>query len=139
IPPGRNSGLFYNVQEGGYQEIWHTAPEMQILDDDGHPDGRIPSHRAGANYDLQVPKYTVTKPVGTYNRSRLVVNRGHVEHWLNGRKLAEYQLWSDEWEAMVKASKFADLPAYGRAKSGRIGLQDHGDRVWFRNIKIREL
>ena len=139
ISPGGNSGLFYNVQEDGYQEIWHTAPEMQILDDDGHPDGRIPSHRAGANYDLQVPKYTVTKPVGTYNRSRLVVNRGHVEHWLNGRKLAEYQLWSDEWEAMVKASKFADLPAYGRAKSGRIGLQDHGDRVWFRNIKIREL
>lgn len=139
ISPNGNSGLFYNVQEGGLEAIWHTAPEMQLLDDDGHPDGRIPSHRAGANYDLQVPKYTVTKPVGEYNRSRLVVNRGHVEHWLNGRKLCEYTLWSDEWEAMVKASKFAELPAYGRARSGRIGIQDHGDRVWFRNIKIREL
>ncbi len=139
ISPGGNSGVFYNVREGDYEAVWHTAPEMQILDDDGHPDGRIPSHRAGANYDLQVPKYTVTKPVGEYNISRIIVNEGHVEHWLNGRKLLEYELWSDEWEAMVKSSKFADLPDYGRARSGHIAIQDHGDRVWFRNIKIRAL
>ncbi len=139
ISPNGNSGVFYNAQEGGFDAVWHTAPEMQILDDDGHPDGRIPSHRAGANYDLQVPTYTVTKPVGEYNRARIVVNDGHVEHWLNGRKLAEYQLWSEDWKAMVKASKFADMPSYGRARRGRIAIQDHGDRVWFRNIKIREL
>lgn len=139
ISPSGNSGVFYNVREGDYEAVWHTAPEMQILDDDGHPDGRIPSHRAGANYDLQVPKYSVTKPVGEYNIARIVVSKGHVEHWLNGRKLAEYELWSEEWEAMVKASKFAKLPDYGRARSGRIAIQDHGDRVWFRNIKIREL
>ncbi len=139
IAPNGNSGIFYNVPEGDYEAIWHVAPEMQLLDDDGHADGRIPSHRTGANYDLQVPKYTVTKPVGEYNRARIVVNQGHVEHWLNGRKLVEYTLWSDEWEAKVKASKFAELPNYGRARSGRIAIQDHGDRVWFRNIKIREL
>jgi cytochrome c len=139
ISPNGNSGVFYNVRENGYEAVWHTGPEMQLIDDDGHPDGRIPSHRSGANYDLQVPPYTVANPVGTYNRSRIVVNRGHVEHWLNGRRLAEYQLWSDEWEVLVKASKFATLPDYGRAHSGHIALQDHGDRVWFRNIKIREL
>ena len=139
IAPNGNSGVFYNVPEDNYETIWHVAPEMQLLDDDGHPDGRIPSHRAGANYDLQVPKYTVTNPVGEYNTARIIVDDGHVEHWLNGRKLVAYTLWSDEWEAMVKSSKFAELPNYGRARSGRIAIQDHGDRVWFRNIKIREL
>lgn len=139
ISPGGNSGVLYRVREEGIDEIWHGAPEMQLLDDDGHPDGRIPSHRAGANYDLQIPAYSVTKPVGEYNIARIVVDDGHVTHWLNGRKLIEYRLWSDKWEAMVKASKFAKLPSYGRAHRGHIAFQDHGDRVWFRNIRIREL
>jgi cytochrome c len=139
ISPGGNSGLFYMVQEGDFEAIWHTGPEMQILDDDGHADGRIPSHRAGSHYDLQTPKYTVTKPVGEFNHARLLVSEGHVEHWLNGRRLAEYQHGSPEWQAMVKASKFAELPAYARTRRGHLGLQDHGDQVWFRNLKIRPL
>lgn len=139
ISPGGNSGLFYMAQEGDYDAIWHTGPEMQILDDDSHPDGRIPSHRAGSHYDLQVPKYTATKPVGEFNHARLIVKGSHVEHWLNGRMISEYEHGSREWEAMVSASKFAQLPAYARIRKGHLGLQDHGDRVWFRNIKIRPL
>ena len=139
ISEGGNSGLLYMVQEGDHEAIWHTGPEMQILDDDGHADGRIPSHRAGSHYDLQVPKYTVTKPVGEFNHARLIVKGSHVEHWLNGRMISQYEHGSREWEAMVSTSKFADLPAYARVRKGHLGLQDHGDRVWFRNIKIREL
>ena len=139
ISPNGNSGALYMVQEGTHEAVWHTGPEMQILDDDGHPDGRIPSHRSGANYDLQVPKYTVTKPVGEFNVARILVDDGHVEHWLNGRKVAQYEHGSEEWKALVRKSKFAELPDYGRFRSGHIAFQDHGDRVWFRNIKIRPL
>jgi cytochrome c len=138
ISPNGNSGALYMAQESD-GPIWHSAPEMQILDDDGHPDGRIPSHRAGANYDLQVPKYTVTKPVGEFNTARILSQNGHIEHWLNGRKIAEYEHGSAEWRALVKASKFADLPDYARVRRGHIGFQDHGDRVWLRNIKIKPL
>lgn len=138
ISPNGNSGLLYMAQESE-RPIWHSAPEMQILDDDGHPDGRIPSHRAGANYDLQVPKYTVTKPVGEYNKARILSKGGHIEHWLNGRKVAQYEHGSPQWRALVGASKFAELPDYARIRKGHIGFQDHGDRVWFRNIKIRTL
>jgi cytochrome c len=138
ISPNGNSGALYMAQESD-GPIWHSAPEMQILDDDGHPDGRIPSHRAGANYDLQVPKYTVTKPVGEFNTARILSQNGHIEHWLNGRKIAEYEHGSAEWRALVKASKFANLPDYARVRRGHIGFQDHGDRVWLRNIKIKPL
>jgi cytochrome c len=139
ISPGGNSGLFFKVKEGDYDYVWRTGPEMQVLDDDAHPDGRLPSHRAGANYDLHVPRYSATKPVGQFNLARLVVNRGHVEHWLNGRKLVEYDLDSEDWKQRLAASKFKSMPDYARARSGHIALQDHGNQVWFRNMKIKPL
>jgi hypothetical protein len=139
IAPAGNSGVFFNVVEGDHDTIWRTGPEMQILDDARHSDGALPSHRAGANYDLHSARVPAARPVGEFNHVRLIVNRGHVQQWLNGELVVEYDLWTPEWEALVAASKFADMPDYGRAHSGHIALQDHGDRVWFRNIKIKPL
>ena len=92
-----------------------------------------------ANYDLDPPSRDVTKPVGPWNETRIVARGAHVEHWLNGVKVVEYELWTPTWERQVATSKFKDFPKFGRARRGHIGLQDHGDLVAFRNIKIREL
>lgn len=140
IAPAGNSGLFFNVVEGdAYDTVFVSGPEMQILDDARHPDGADPTHRAGANYDLHAPSVAAANPVGEWNAVHLVVNQGHVQQYLNGQLVVEYDLWTPEWEALVAGSKFNTMPGYGRAHSGHIALQDHGDRVWFRNIKIREL
>ena len=136
ISEGGNSGIFFNVAEG-HDRVWHTGPEVQILDDLQHPDNKWHNHRSGSNYDLQPAAFEALNPVGEYNHMRLIVNQGKVEHWLNGYKIVEYELWTEEWEAMVKQSKFASKPTYGREKQGHIALQDHGDKVAFRNIKIR--
>lgn len=136
-----NSGIFYRGLEG-YGAIWETAPEMQVLDNEGpeqHPDSEDPTHRAGAVYDLWAPPDNVVRPAGEWNEVRIVADGPHVEHWLNGVKVAEYEQWSDTWNAEVAASKFKDMPDFGTAREGHIGLQDHGDRVWYRNIKIRRL
>lgn len=142
ISEGGNSGILYNVVEGSqYAATYHTGPEMQILDDAHHPDakaGKNNNRTAGSNYDLIAPSKKA-KPAGEWNKVRLVVNKGHVEHWLNGEKVVDYQLWNPEWEQMVKSSKFIAMPDYGKAKKGHIALQDHGDKVWFRNIRIRQL
>jgi hypothetical protein len=138
ISPKGNSGVFFRAGEGT-KDIYENAPEMQILDNGGHPDGRNPITSAGSNFALIAPSADVTKPVGEWNRARLVVIGPHVEHWLNGTKLLEYELWSPEWTALVAASKFRQWPTYGAARRGRIGLQDHGNVVAFRNIRIREL
>jgi hypothetical protein len=138
LAEGGNSGIFFHAVPEG-EEIWHSAPEMQILDNARHKDGAVPETSAGSNYALHAPARDVTKPIGEWNDVRLVVKGPHVEHWLNGVKLLVYQLWSPDWEARVKKSKFGKIPLYGRAKTGHIGLQDHGDPVWFRNIKIRPL
>ena len=133
-----NSGIFFHATTDG-DEIWHSAPEMQVLDNAGHKDGATPLTSAGANYAVHAPVRDVTRPLGEWNDVRLIVKGAHVEHWMNGVKLLEYELWSPDWEKRVKASKFDKIPIYGRAKTGHIGLQDHGDPVWFRNIKIRKL
>jgi hypothetical protein len=130
-----NSGIFYRVTEDD-EVIWHAAPELQIIDN-AYKEPLKPAQYAGANYDLHPPLRDATKPIGSWNTTRLLVRGSHVEHWLNGVKVVEYELWSDDWEQRVQASKFKDFPRYGRARSGHIGLQDHGDRVAFRNIKIR--
>lgn len=136
IGAGGNSGIFFHVTEDhGYP--WETGPELQLLDNDRHADGKNPLTSAGSNYALHAPPFDVTRPIGLWNHARLVVKGSHVEHWLNGKKLLEYELWSDEWKALVAASKFASMPAYGLARRGRIALQDHGDEVEFRNVKVR--
>jgi hypothetical protein len=143
ISEAGNSGIIYNVSEDPkYSATYTTGPEMQVLDDDKHPDakmGKNGNRQAGSLYDLVPVATPAVKPVGQWNTAKLVVNKGHVEHWLNGKKVVEYQLLSPEWEAMVKDSKFASMPAYGRIQKGHIALQDHGDKVWYKNIKIRPL
>jgi hypothetical protein len=137
LEAGANSGIFFRVTEDD-AVIWHTAPELQIIDN-GYKDPLKPVQTAVANYDLHAPSRDATKPAGSWNETRLLVRGSHVEHWLNGIKVVEYELWSDDWQRLVQASKFKDFPRYGRSPRGHIALQDHGDRVAFRNIKIREI
>ncbi len=135
-----NSGIIYNIVEtDDYDYPWLTGPEMQVLDNDGHPDGKIKTHRAGDLYDFISVAEENVKPVGEWNQVKLVVTDGKVEHWLNGKKQVEYVNKGPEWEAMIDNSKFKDFDAFGQSTSGKISLQDHGDAVWYRNIRIREL
>ncbi len=138
VAPGGNSGIFYRASEDADAIYW-TAPEMQILDDAAHADGANPLTSAGANYGLHPALPGVVKPAGQWNQVRILVDGNHVEQWLNGVKVVEYELGSPDWEAKVKASKFATHPRYGRNVEGYIGLQEHEYRVAFRNIKIRVL
>jgi len=136
VEPGGNSGIFFRVTEGA-AAAHETGPEMQLLDDARHPDGRSRLTAAGANYGLHPAPEGVVKPAGEWNHVRLVADGAHIEHWLNGSQVVAYELWTAEWEERVQSSKFARWPAYGRARRGHIALQDHGDRVAFRDIKIR--
>ncbi|MGI9625317.1 MAG: 3-keto-disaccharide hydrolase [Longimicrobiales bacterium] len=133
-----NSGIFYRVMEEGRYAYW-TGPEMQVLDNAEHRDGQNPLTSAGANYGLQAPTEDVTRPIGEWNEARVVVRGSDVEHWLNGTKVVAYTLGTEEWKAMVAETKFAEWPDYGTAALGHLGLQDHGDPVSFRNIRVRLL
>lgn len=140
LSPVANSGVLYLVTEREGAEIWHDAPEFQVLDDQAYLDmGTMDmrTHLTGDNYDLHEAGEKTLRPLGEWNEGRVIVNGTHVEHWLNGRKTVEYQLRSPEWETLVAGSKFAEYGGYGRATSGPIGLQDHGRLVWYRNIKIK--
>ena len=140
ISKGGNSGiLFHVVEDPKYKYVWETGPEMQVLDNKGHEDGKIAKTSAGSNFDMQGPTRDVTKPVGEWNHFKLIVKGPHVEHWLNGVKVVEYDLWSDAWKQQVANSKWKNYPAYGLAHSGHIALQDHGDWVSYRNVKVRRL
>lgn len=138
ISKGGNSGIFFWVTEDD-EYSWKTGPEMQVLDNTRHKDGVDPRTSAGANYALHAPIRDVTLKAGEYNEARLIVKGTHIEHWLNGVKIVEYEIGSPEWEALVAQSKFATTPKYGRNRKGHIVLQDHGDKVWYRNISIRPL
>jgi hypothetical protein len=134
-----NSGVFYRGTEE-YDHIYWSAPEYQLLDNVKASDNKTPLTRAGADYGLYPAPDGHDKPVGEWNQTRIVVNGNHVEHWLNGFKLLEYEFGSADWEAKVKASKFAVYPNYGRAKSGYLALQgDHPGTLAFRNIRIKVL
>lgn len=138
VIPGGNSGIFYHATEGT-AVIYENAPEMQVLDNQRHNDGKNTLTSAGANYGLNAPARDVTRPVGEWNRARVVVIGSHVEHWLNGEKLLEYELWTPEWTEKVSKTKFAQWPTYGLARRGHIGLQEHGDLIHFRHARVREL
>jgi len=137
LPPNGNSGIFYRVTEDD-DVMWHVAPEFQLIDN-AYKEPLKPGQLAGANYDLHPPSRDATRPVGSWNEARLLVRGAHVEHWLNGVKVVDYELWTDDWERRVRDSKFRDYPRYGRARRGHIGLQEHDSRVAFRNIRIRQL
>ncbi|MFT7031179.1 MAG: cytochrome c, partial [Marinoscillum sp.] len=135
-----NSGIIYNVVEAPeYDYVWNTGPEYQLLDNVGHPDGKIFKHRAGDLYDLIPTKFVTVNPPLEWNRTRLIIKDGKVEHWLNGYKVVSYEQGTPKWEALIAGSKFAEMKDFGKSDSGHIALQDHGDKVWFRNIKIKEL
>jgi hypothetical protein len=144
VTPGANSGLKYNVSEElSVKEAPNHAAlgfEYQILDDDRHPDGKLATHRAGALYDLIAPsRPTHVRPVGEWNQSKLVFRGNHGEHWLNGEKLLEFDLGTARMDSALAKSKFRSLPWFGERRRGHIILQDHGDEVYFKNIKVRDL
>ncbi|WP_297693716.1 DUF1080 domain-containing protein [Phenylobacterium sp.] len=130
-----NSGVMYHVIEAG-DETYESGPEYQILD---NAHGEEPRQQAASLFALYAPARDMTKPPGEWNQGRIVVRRNHVEHWLNGAKVVEYDLGSPDFKARVAASKFAQWPQFASAASGHIALQNHGDEVWFRDLKIRPL
>jgi cytochrome c len=135
-----NSGILYNVKEKPELEhAYQSGPEYQLLDNPGHPDGKIEKHRAGDLYDLIKSKFVTVLPAGQWNRTRLVVNNGKIEHWLNGYKLVETDMNTGQWQQLINNSKFADWHNFAKTPGGHVLLQDHGDKVWFRNIKMRNL
>lgn len=138
VTRGGNSGVFYRI-DPDVEVTYMSAPEYQVLDDAVHRDGQSRLTSAGAAYGLYPSPTGHTRSVGEWNSARLVVDGARVEHWLNGTQTAQYELWSPDWERRVKASKFSAWPAYGRARRGHIGVQDHGDRVAFRNMRIKVL
>ena len=138
ISPKKNSGIIYMATEENGAS-YESGPEYQLIDDLGYPDKLSDKQLSGANYDMQAPSAKVSKPAGEFNHSKIVINKGHVEHWLNGTKVVEYQLWSSEWEKQKSNSKWKDVKPYGMSKSGHIALQDHGGGIAFKNIKLKPL
>lgn len=136
-----NSGIFYYIREVPGKPIYYAAPEVQVLDNVDATDNKIPSHLAGSLYDMIAADPKTVKPAGEWNNIVIRVKDGKVTHTQNGAKVVEYELWTPRWDELVQNSKFKDFPGFteGIAKTGYIGLQDHGYPIWFRNIKIREL
>jgi hypothetical protein len=139
IGPGGNGGIFYRGTEQ-YEHVYWSAPEFQLLDDAAAPDAKNRLTSAGAAYAIYPSAAGSVKPAGQWNTTRIICRGPHVEHWLNGKKIVDYELWSADWEAKVKASKFVEWKDYGRAKTGHIAFQgDHDGELALRNIRIREL
>ncbi len=141
IAEGGNSGVKYFVGENGdAKNIYALGPEYQLLDDDKHKDGLIKKHRTGDLYDLiEANDKKKVMPVGEWNTSRILVQGNHVEHWLNGEKVVAYELESDAFKALVDKSKYRNNAQFAKTRPGFIAFQDHGDKVWFREVRIREL
>jgi len=140
ISPGGNSGILYLVHEDtAYRQVYHTGPEFQLLDDLGWEGDLEDWQKTGANYAMHIAYNPDLKVAGEWNTAKVLKDGDHVEHWLNGKKLVEYQLWTDDWKSRVKSGKWNSFPAYGQYRKGHISLQDHGAVTWFRNVKIREI
>jgi hypothetical protein len=139
VSEGANSGLMYHVSEA-FGASYETGPEYQILDDAKHGDGKNPRTSAGALYALIAPNADKQlRPVGEWNKSRLVVHGQHVQHWLNGKLIVQYELGSPELKGLIAQSKFKDMPKFAQEPTGHICLQDHGNTVWYRNIRLKHL
>ena len=137
VSPGGNSGVKYFVLEDMDAAIGH---EYQIIDDQKHPDAQIgPERQTASFYDVLAASSRPVRPVGEFNESRVIVSGTHVEHWLNGTRVLEYELESPALKAAVQDSKFKDVARFGKRQKGHILLQDHGDAVWYRNIRVRPL
>jgi hypothetical protein len=137
LTPQSNSGIFYHVNEKIGEAIYESGPEYQLLDDKGWPDKLHADQYSGANYGMNAPTKSAVKEVGEWNLVRIEVDGTHVQHFLNGVKVVDYNLWDSEWKALKGKGKWKDYPYYGLAKKGNIGLQDHGGLAQFRNIKIK--
>jgi cytochrome c len=135
IAKNGNSGVYYHVIEAG-EYGYQSGPEYQLLD---NAHGEPPLQRAGGLFGLYAPSQDVTRPIGEYNHSRLIVDHGHVQHWMNGVMIAEYQIGSPDFKARVAGSKFRAWPLFATGRTGYISLQDHESVVAFRDIKIKPL
>ncbi len=139
VSAGANSGVLYRVLETS-DAPWHTGPEYQVLDDTRHGDGKNPKTSASALYALIAANgEKVAKPVGEWNTGRIVLRGSRLEHWLNGRQVVAADLASPEFSRLVADSKFKDLAGFAKSAEGHLCLQDHGDEVWFRNLRVRRL
>jgi hypothetical protein len=135
-----NSGVIFNViEDPKYKATYFTGPEMQVLDNTCHPDAKIIKHRAGDLYDLISCSQETVKPAGEWNQAQIISKQGNMEFWLNGIRVVTFTMHDATWDGMVAASKFKTMPDFGKSSKGHIALQDHGDQVWYRNIKIKEL
>lgn len=140
IAANGNSGVIFLVHESPeYSYPWQTGPEMQVLDNAGHPDAKIVSHRAGDLYDLIVSSQETVKPAGEWNQAEIRINKGKLDFFLNGVNIVSTQLFTPEWEALIAKSKFKSMPGFGKYSKGKIALQDHGDVVHYRNLVIKKL
>lgn len=144
ISEGGNSGIFWGVHESPeFKEAYETGPEIQVLDDARHPDAKVANgtHKAGSLYDMIKPEDGLINPAGEWNRVKLMINQdtnvGKLS--LNGKNAFTFPVNGEKWDAMVSKTKFADWEGFGNYAEGHIGLQDHGDKVWYRNITIKEI
>ena len=141
VDQGSNSGVMYHViEDPKYQSPYETGPEYQVMDDIGFPEKLENWQMAGADYAMYAAnEKKKLRPVGEWNTSKIIFDNNHVEHWLNGEKIVEFEAWSDDWNQKKTTGKWKDFPDYGQAKTGFIALQDHGNKAYYRNIKIKEL
>ena len=141
IDSGGNSGIMFYVHEdtSKYQNTWNTGPEMQVLDNERHADAKINKHRAGDLYDLIAANPETVNPAGEWNEVEIKAAKGNLLFRLNGTDVVQTTMWDDNWKNMIANSKFKEFEGFGTYKKGRIALQDHGDKVYYRNIMIRKL